>query len=93
MQLFVAEAPGISPDKLQPRIKETAKRLWFIYVGLTGIEALLLRFGGMSWFDAFNHALTTMATGWFFYEECRYCGFFFSFYSLYYCIFHVVGRD
>ena len=35
MQLFVAEAPGITPDKLQPRIQDTAKRLWFIYVGLT----------------------------------------------------------
>ena len=65
MQLFVAEAPGISPDKLQPRIKETAKRLWFIYVGLTFAEAILLRIGGMSWFDAANHALTTMATGGF----------------------------
>ena len=65
MQLFVAEAPGISPDKIQPRIKETAKRLWFIYVGLTLTEALLLRIGGMNWFDAVNHALTTMATGGF----------------------------
>lgn len=65
MQLFVAEAPGISPDKLQPRIKETAKRLWLIYVGLTFAEAMLLRIGGMSWFDACNHALTTMATGGF----------------------------
>ena len=56
---------GISPDKLQPRIKETAKRLWFIYVGLTFLETVLLRVGGMSWFDASNHALTTMATGGF----------------------------
>ena len=38
MQLFVAEAPGISPDKLQPRIKETAKRLWIIYLALTFAE-------------------------------------------------------
>lgn len=65
MQLFVAEAPGISPDKLKPRIKDTAKRLWIIYVGLTGLEAILLLFGGMSFFDAFNHSLTTMATGGF----------------------------
>ena len=42
MQLFVAEAPGISPDKLQPRIKETAKRLWLIYMGLTLSETALL---------------------------------------------------
>lgn len=65
MQLFVAEAPGISPDKLQPRIKETAKRLWLIYLGLTITETLLLWVGGMTFYDAINHGLTTMATGGF----------------------------
>jgi trk system potassium uptake protein TrkH len=65
MQLFVAEAPGISPDKLQPRIKETAKRLWLIYVLLTFLETVLLWIGGMTFFDAINHGLTTMATGGF----------------------------
>jgi len=65
MQLFVAEAPGISPDKLQPRIKETAKRLWYIYLGLTVTEFVLLWVSGMTFFDAINHALTTMATGGF----------------------------
>ena len=65
MQLFVAEAPGISPDKLQPRIKETAKRLWLIYLGLTGLESILLWIGGMPFYDAINHGLTTMATGGF----------------------------
>ena len=65
MQLFVAEAPGITPDKLQPRIQETAKRLWFIYFGLTVTEAILLYAAGMSPYDAMNHSLTTMATGGF----------------------------
>ncbi len=65
MQLFVAEAPGISPDKLKPRINETAKRLWLIYVGLTLTEMMLLWIGGMTFYDAINHALTTMATGGF----------------------------
>lgn len=65
MQLFVAEAPGISPDKMKPRIKEVAKRLWFIYIGLTLIETVLLMFGGMTFYDAINHSLTTMATGGF----------------------------
>lgn len=65
MQLFIAEAPGISPDKLKPRIKDTAKRLWIIYVGLTVLEAILLMFGGMTFFDAINHSLTTLATGGF----------------------------
>ncbi|MEE4196924.1 MAG: potassium transporter TrkG [Bacteroidales bacterium] len=63
MQLFVAEVPGPTPDKLHPRIKETAKRLWIIYIGFTFAETLLLKIGGMSWFDAINHAFTTMATG------------------------------
>ena len=61
--LFVAEAPGISPDKLKPRIRETAIRLWLIYVILTVSELVLLKLGGMSFYDAINHSLTTMATG------------------------------
>lgn len=65
MQLFVAEAPGVSPDKLQPRIKETAKRLWLIYLGLTFAETVFLWLGGMTFYDAINHGLTTMATGGF----------------------------
>ena len=65
MQLFVAEAPGVSPDKLQPRIKETAKRLWIIYLGLTIAETCFLWLGGMTFYDAINHSLTTMATGGF----------------------------
>ena len=65
MQLFTAEAPGIKTDKLRPRIADTAKRLWYIYVGLTFLEFIILKIAGMGWFDALNHALTTMATGGF----------------------------
>lgn len=65
MQLFVAEVPGVTPDKLHPRITQTAKRLWMIYVALTLIQTLLLFLGGMSWFDALCHAFGTMATGGF----------------------------
>lgn len=63
MQLFVAEVPGPTPDKLHPKITQTAKRLWAIYLTLTFIEAFLLRGGGMSWFDSICHSFTTMATG------------------------------
>jgi len=63
MQLFVAEVPGPTPDKFHPRIKETAKRLWAIYIIFTFSETILLLFGGMSLFDAINHSFTTMATG------------------------------
>mgnify|MGYP005992557221 CR=1 FL=1 len=65
IELFVAEAPGPTSDKLHPRISETAKRLWFIYVGLTGLLAVILTIEGMTVYEAINHALTTMATGGF----------------------------
>lgn len=65
MQLFVAEVPGPTKDKIHPRIRETAKRLWGIYVLFTVCEIVLLLFGGMNFFDSVNHAFTTMATGGF----------------------------
>ncbi|MEZ5197538.1 MAG: potassium transporter TrkG [Bacteroidales bacterium] len=65
MQLFVAEMPGITPDKLHPRITDTAKRLWMIYISFTFLETILLIVGGMSLFDALNHSFATMATGGF----------------------------
>lgn len=65
MQLFSAEAPGPSADKLHPRITETAKRLWLIYVVLTFAEFFLLKIAGMTWFDAINHAMATVSTGGF----------------------------
>ncbi len=65
MQLFAAEAPGPGGDKLHPRITDTAKRLWLIYVGYTVAETVLLKLAGMSIFDAVNHALSTLSTGGF----------------------------
>lgn len=65
MQLFAAEAPGPNTDKLHPRITDTAKRLWLIYVSFTVIETILLNLAGMSFFDAVNHALSTLSTGGF----------------------------
>jgi len=63
IQLFIAEVPGPTKDKLHPRIKETAKRLWAIYLILTSLEFFLLLLGGMGIFDSVCHSLTTMATG------------------------------
>jgi trk system potassium uptake protein TrkH len=65
MQLFAAEAPGPSTDKLHPRITDTAKRLWLIYFGYTAAETLLLKLAGMSFFDAINHSMATLSTGGF----------------------------
>ncbi|WP_299889146.1 TrkH family potassium uptake protein [uncultured Lacinutrix sp.] len=65
MQLFAAEAPGPSADKLHPRITDTAKRLWLIYFGYTAAETILLKVAGMSFFDAINHSMSTLSTGGF----------------------------
>lgn len=65
IELFVAESPGPTSDKVHPRISETAKRLWYVYVGLTVVAMLLYWAGGMTFYDAINHALTTLATGGF----------------------------
>ncbi|SDD55564.1 trk system potassium uptake protein TrkH [Algoriphagus faecimaris] len=65
IELFVAESPGPTSDKVHPRISETAKRLWYVYVGLTLSATVLYWVGGMTFYDAINHGLTTMATGGF----------------------------
>ncbi|MFZ4724169.1 MAG: TrkH family potassium uptake protein [Paludibacter sp.] len=64
-QLFAAESTGPTKDKIHPKISETAKRLFAIYIMLTLAETILLWFGGMSWFDAFCHSFATVATGGF----------------------------
>ena len=65
IELFTAEAPGPTSDKIHPRIQVTAKRLWLIYVGLTAALFIILWANGMSGFDSVNHAMTAMATGGF----------------------------
>jgi len=65
MNMFMAEAPGLTKDKLHPRIMATARRLWVIYVALTIAEVSLLLLGGMNWYESVSHSLTTMSTGGF----------------------------
>ena len=65
MQLFKAAVPGLTPERLRPRITQTAKLLWLVYLGLTAAETVLYMFGGMSLFDAVNHSFATLATGGF----------------------------
>jgi trk system potassium uptake protein TrkH len=65
VQLFLAESPGPTADRFTPRFRETAKRLWVLYLAFTAVEAVLLAFGDMSIFEAVAHSLTTMATGGF----------------------------
>jgi len=65
VQLFKAEAPELTVDRLRPRLIDTAKILWYIYAILTLLSMVLYHMGGMGWFDAVCHGLTTMATGGF----------------------------
>ncbi len=66
MQLYRAEMPGpLKDNKMRPRIAETAKTLWLIYVLLTVACALALWFAGMDAFDAIGHSFATIAIGGF----------------------------
>jgi trk system potassium uptake protein TrkH len=65
MQLFKAEVPGPTADRLKPRIQDTAKLLWGVYVLLTIAEVVLLMLGGMNFYEALCHAFATLATGGF----------------------------
>jgi trk system potassium uptake protein TrkH len=72
-QLYKAETPGPMKDtKLTPRIAETAKGLWFVYFGLTGLCFLAYRWAGMTWLDALMHAFTTMGLGGFSTHDASY---------------------
>ncbi|MBW1778730.1 MAG: TrkH family potassium uptake protein [Deltaproteobacteria bacterium] len=65
MQLYKAEVPTPVPDKLKPRIRDTAMLLWKVYAVISLFEVALLMFGGMPLFDALCHTFTTMPTGGF----------------------------
>jgi trk system potassium uptake protein TrkH len=69
MQLMQAEIPGLAPDRLRPRVRQTAALLWEVYALLTAAEIVFLLFGGMSAFEAVNHAFATLATGGFSTED------------------------
>jgi trk system potassium uptake protein TrkH len=64
-QMFRGEVPGPSAERLQPRLAETAKILWGVYLLLSVVETILLFAGGMSLFDSLCHTFGTMATGGF----------------------------
>jgi len=64
-QLFFAEAPGPTDEKLTPQIRKTAAALWVVYVALTAAETGSLHLAGLPWYDAICHAFTTLAAGGF----------------------------
>ena len=65
LSLFKAESTGVQLEKLTPKIKDTAVSLWLVYFVLTFFDILLLKYFGMDWFDALNHAFSTVSTGGF----------------------------
>jgi len=65
LSMFRAESTGISMDKIAPKIRDTALMLWGIYAVLTLVDLLLLHYFGMGWFNAINHAFSTISTGGF----------------------------
>jgi trk system potassium uptake protein TrkH len=75
MQLFKAEVPSPTPDRLAPRIADTAQLLWKVYAAITAAEVFLLMAGGMDWFEAVCQAFATMATGGFSTKNASIAGF------------------
>ncbi len=65
VHMFNAEVPGPLSERVLPRIRDNAMKLWQIYVGITVVEIILLMLAGMPWFDAINHSFATLATGGF----------------------------
>lgn len=65
MKMFKAESPGPSPEKIAPKMKETARLLYGIYLLISGLTFIMLLWAGMNWFDALNHAFSTIGTGGF----------------------------
>ncbi len=65
LQLYRSEMPGVTKDKLKPRLHATARFLWFVYLTLSVMCALAYWFAGMTPFDAITHAFTTLSTGGF----------------------------
>jgi len=65
LTLFKSESTGITPDKITPKLKHTALKLWGFYITVTIIDTIMLKFEGMNLFDAINHAFSTISTGGF----------------------------
>lgn len=83
--IFGAETNGLSVDKLRPKIAETARRLFFIYLLLSAANVLLYAVGPMSWYDSVVHMFSTMASGGFS-THSDSIGYFHSGYIEYICI-------
>ncbi|MCB0345465.1 MAG: potassium transporter [Bdellovibrionales bacterium] len=75
MELYRAEVPGPTSEKISARVGETARILWIVYLAFGTIETILLYLSGMTLFDAVNHSMTTMSTGGFSTKNASVAGF------------------
>lgn len=75
MSLLRSEVPGPASERLAPRVRDTARKLWAVYVGFTVVTALAYLLAGMPGFDAVAHALTTVSTGGFSTREANFGAF------------------
>ncbi|MDZ7639474.1 MAG: TrkH family potassium uptake protein [Bryobacterales bacterium] len=64
-QLYRAQSGMLKSEKIRPRVVETVRALWFVYVSMSLVEFILLMFAGMNWYDAACHTFATVATGGF----------------------------
>jgi trk system potassium uptake protein TrkH len=90
-QLFDSESTGLTRDKFRPRVNEMAKRLWLIYVLLTGSLIVLLLEGNMNTFDAVCHAFSTISTGGFSTKELNIAYWDSAYIETVTCIFMLIG--
>jgi len=91
MQLYKAEVPSPVPDKLKPRIRDTARILWKVYVLISLAEVILLMLGGMDLYDALCHTFTTMPTGGFSTKNASIAHFDSAYFDIIFIIFMILA--
>ena len=91
MQLYKAEVPSPVPDKLKPRIRDTARILWKVYALISLAEVILLMLGGMDLYDSLCHTFTTMPTGGFSTQNASIAHFNSAYFDIIFIIFMILA--
>ncbi len=91
MQLYKAEVPSPVPDKLRPRIRDTARILWKVYALISLAEVILLMLGGMDLYDSLCHTFTTMPTGGFSTQNASIAHFNSAYFDIIFIIFMILA--
>jgi len=91
MQLYIAEVPSPVPDKLKPRVRDTAMVLWKVYALISLLQVILLMIGGMTLYDALCHTFTTMPTGGFSTKNASIAHYNSTYYDIIFIVFMVLA--